>query len=107
MSRKPVILRRAASPDIDEALEFYVGRDASDAARRWVDELETAFEHLSRHPESGSPRYAEELDLPGLRNWPVPGHPYLVFYVEHRDHLDVWRVLHVERDIPKWLDAGK
>lgn len=106
MSPKPAVLRCAASRDIDEALAFYFGREAYDAAHRWVDGLEAAFAHLSHYPETGSPRYAEELDLPGLRYWPLPGYPYLVFYVERDDHLDVWRVLHAERDIPKWLDPG-
>ena len=27
----------------------------------------------------------------------------LIFYVEHPDHIDVWRVLHGKRDIPDWL----
>lgn len=25
------------------------------------------------------------------------------FYVEREDHVDVWRVLHGQRDIPAWL----
>ena len=29
--------------------------------------------------------------------------PYLVFYVERPDHIDVWRVLHSQRDIPAWM----
>ena len=29
--------------------------------------------------------------------------PYLVFYVEHVDHIDIWRVLHSQRDIPVWM----
>jgi len=40
------------------------------------------------------------LNLPRLRSWPVDGYPYLVFYTETTTHLDVWRVLHAERDIP-------
>ncbi|ENO88947.1 plasmid stabilization system [Thauera aminoaromatica S2] len=32
-------------------------------------------------------------------------YPYLVFYVERADHIDVWRVLHGERDIPAWMQA--
>ena len=38
-----------------------------------------------------------------LRSWPLRGYPYLVFYVERDDHVDVWRLLHAERDIPAWL----
>ena len=41
-----------------------------------------------------------ELNLPGLRSWPLTHYPYLVFYLERADHVDVWRVLHGQRDIP-------
>lgn len=105
MSSKAAILRHAARHDIDQAIDLYLERAAYDAASRFVDELEKALEHLSRYPESGSPRYAQELNLPGLRYWPVPDFPYLVFYVPGEDHLDVWRVLHADRDIPDWLRA--
>ena len=27
----------------------------------------------------------------------------LVFYVERPEHIDVWRVLHGQRDIPAWM----
>ncbi len=59
--------------------------------------------HISRHPSAGSTRYAFELDLPGLRCWPLARYPYRVFYVERDDHIDVWRILHGARDIPAWL----
>ena len=58
---------------------------------------------LAQHPTIGSPRYAFELRLEGLRAWPLRKYPYLVFYVEREDHLDVWRVLHAQRDIPAWV----
>jgi toxin ParE1/3/4 len=41
--------------------------------------------------------------LPGLRSWPLAKLPFLVFYVEQTDHVDVWRVPHGERDIPAWM----
>lgn len=68
-----------------------------------IDALEQAYKHISRHPTSGSPRYAHELNLPGLRSWPLTRYPYLVIYVERADHIDVWRVLHGHRDIPAWM----
>lgn len=49
------------------------------------------------------PRYAHELNLPGLRTWPLTRYPHLVFYIEHPDHVDVWRVLHGQRGIPVWM----
>jgi hypothetical protein len=56
-------------------------------------------------PAAGSPRYAHELNLPGLRFWPLACNPRLVFYVERPDHIDVWRVLHGTRDIPQWMTS--
>ncbi len=71
-----------------------------------MDALEQALRHIERNPVTGSPRYAHELDLPGLRCWQVKDYPHLVFYVESEDHVDVWRVLHGNRDIPEWLSVS-
>jgi toxin ParE1/3/4 len=43
------------------------------------------------------------LNLPGLKSWPLTRYPCLVFYVERPDHIDVWRVLHGQRDVPAWM----
>ena len=58
---------------------------------------------LGRHPATGSPRHAHELNLAGLRSWPLTRYPFLVFYIEQADHIEVWRVLHSRRDIPIWM----
>ena len=65
--------------------------------------MESAYAHIARHSATGSARYAHELDVAGLRSWPLGRFPYLVFYVERADHVDVWRVLHAERNIPNWM----
>jgi toxin ParE1/3/4 len=44
--------------------------------------------------------------LPGLQSWPLTRYPHLVFYVERPDHIDVWRVLHGQRDIPAWMQEA-
>ena len=72
------------------------------AALGFIDALEQAYAHISRHPATGSPRYAHALDLPGLRCWPLTRYPYLVFYIERAECIDVWRVLHGQRDLPTW-----
>jgi toxin ParE1/3/4 len=100
---KPVVLREQAMRDLDEALAYYIDRGAGQAASRFIDAVEQAFTLLGRHPATGSPRYAHALNLPQLRSWPLRGYPYLVFYVEREGHVDVWRALHCERDIPAWL----
>jgi toxin ParE1/3/4 len=100
---KPIVPREQASRDVDEAIEYYA-REASDqVALGFIEAVGKAYNHISRHPASGSTRYDVELNLPGLRSWPVSGFPHIVFYVEATDHIDVWRVLHGTRDIPAWM----
>jgi toxin ParE1/3/4 len=103
VSGKPVIPREQASRDIEESVDHYLSESGEKIALGFIDALERAFGHIARHPASGSSRYAHELDLPGLRSWPLRRYPYLVFYVERGDHVDVWRVLQSERDIPAWM----
>lgn len=106
MTGLPVRLRAAAEHDIEEA----AGHDAEEGGvpleSRFIDSLEAAMLHIGRHPATGSPRYALELGLPGLRSWPLKRFPYLVFYAEAASHVEVWRVLHQARDVPAWLQEG-
>ena len=103
MTAKPVIPRELANRDIEEALDHYLGQGGEIVALGFVDALERAYHHVGRHPASGSSRCAHELDLHGLKFWPLKRHPYLVLYIERASHIDVWRVLHAERDIPVWM----
>lgn len=104
MKAKAVVPRELARRDVDEAIAYYLDEQADHAALGFIDALEKAYLHIGRHPATGSSRYAHELDLPGLRSWPLTGYPYLVFYIERQDHIDVWRVLHGQRDIPVWMN---
>jgi toxin ParE1/3/4 len=100
---KAVIPRERAKQDAEEAIDYYLGESAPDAALGFIDALERACNHIGRYPASGSSRYAHELNLPGLRFWPLQKYPHLIFYVERSDHVDVWRVLDGQRDIPAWM----
>ncbi len=104
MSSKPVVPRELANRDVENAIDYYLSENAEQAALGFIDALEKAYTHISRHPATGSSRYAHELDLPGLRFWPLHRYPHLVFYVELENHIDVWRVLHGQRDIPEWMN---
>ncbi len=106
MRPKPVIPRAIARQDIEEAISYYLAEHAEQAAIGFIDALEQAYAHIGRHPATGSQRHAHELDLPGLRSWSLNRYPHIVFYVDHADHIDVWRVLHGMRDIPTWLRDG-
>lgn len=103
MRAKPVVPRELARRDVEDAVAHYLAEDAESAALGFIDALERAYSHIGRHPATGSPRHAHELNLAGLRSWPLTRYPYLVFYVEHPDHIDVWRVLQGQRDIPAWM----
>lgn len=103
MKHKPVIPREQANRDVDEAIAFYLREAGETVTLGFINTLEKAYTHLGRHPAIGSARYAHELNLPNLRAWPLTRYPHLVFYTENPDHIDVWRVLHDQRDIPAWM----
>lgn len=103
MKAKLVIPREQANRDVDEVVAYYLNEAGEAVALGFIDALEKAYGHIGLHPATGSPRYAHELNLPGLRTWPLTHYPHLVFYVERPDHIDVWRVLHCQRDIPAWM----
>ena len=103
MSGKPVVLRERARRDIDEAVEHYLAEAGPVVALAFIDALEDTRRHISEQPGRGSPRYAHELDIPGLRFQSAGKFPYLALYVEREAEIDVWRVLHAARDIPAWM----
>ena len=107
MKIKALRQRTLALGDVDQAIAYYFEQDAPGAALGFVDALEHAYAHIGRQPATGSPRYAHELNIANLRAWPLSKYPYLVFYVERTDHIDVWRVLHMKRHIPAWMADGE
>jgi toxin ParE1/3/4 len=95
----PVRLRIGAAQDIDEAIAYYQ-REAGDAvAGRFIHALERTLNRISRTPHAGALRFAYDLDIPGLRHLGLARFPCAVFYVATADEIDVWRVLHVRRDL--------
>jgi len=104
VSGKPLFPREHARRDVEDAVDYYAREAGADVAPDFVEALRSAYRTISSRPASGSPRFAHELDLPGLRSRRLARFPYLIFYVERDDHVDVWRVLHARRDIPSWLN---
>jgi toxin ParE1/3/4 len=103
---KPIVPRELANRDVDEAIAYYLSEASDRVALGFINALERAYRHISRQPSSGSSRYSMEVNLPGLRAWPLRRFPHIVFYVETRDCIDVWRVLHGARDIPAWMQES-
>ena len=103
MTPRPVVLRASAERDVDETVARYLEEAGAEVALAFIDALEGAFRHIAGNPESGSPRYGHESNLPGLRSWPLEAYPHLIFYMPGSDVVDVWRVLHGRRDVPVGL----
>jgi len=103
MTAKAVVPRALALRDIEEGVDHYLREAGERVASRFIDDVESVFGVIARNPAAGSPRYAFELDIPGLRTWRLKRYPYLVFYVDLEGRIDVWRVIHAGRDIPAWM----
>ena len=104
MNTKVIRQRAAAHVAVEAAFEHYLLEAGADVAEGFIDSLESAYEHIARHPGTGSPRYALQLGIPGLRSWKLTRFPYLVFYIEGPDWIDVMNVLHGAMDLPDWLE---
>ncbi len=99
MSRKPVVRRERATADITAAVDYYLNAAGTAVALDFVNAAEQTIDEISRAPALGSPRFGNVLDIPGLRSRRTDGFPFLIFYWEAEDRIEVWRVLHERRDI--------
>lgn len=103
MADKPIRLRTLAAADLEDAATYYRDHADEQTALGFLDEVQAAFELISSGPGIGSLRYSYDLDIPGLRAFPIRRFDHAVFYVEDDDIVDVWRILHTRRDIPATL----
>ncbi len=103
MTAKPVVRRAEASADIAAAVSHYLTEADGDLVDRLIDAVEDAIRMIAAAPATGSPRFGDLLDLPGLRSRRLRRFPFLVFYVEGDAKIEVWRVLHERRDLAESL----
>jgi len=106
VSRKPFQSLPKADRDVHKIIDHYLLAAGERTAARFIDALEASYGSIAIDPQIGSSRYAHQLGLKGLRFRIVDGFPYLVFYAETDDSIEVWRVLHAHRDIPREIDDG-
>ncbi len=100
---KPRALRQIAETDIENAFAYYLNDAGPDTALRFLHDVETALMHIEQNPGTGSPRYGELCEVPGLRLWMLSRFPYALLSVEQAAYSDVLRVLHQHSDIPAQL----
>ena len=96
-----MVLRALASSDIDDAVAYLRDSAGEAVARAFIDSLETAINRITRSPNSGSPRFGFDLGIPDLRATGLKRFPYAIFYVTIDERIDIWRVLHTRRDVPR------
>ncbi len=102
MARR-LVQRRAAEEDVAEQLA-YIASDRPAVAHRYAIALEHAFDRIRAMPEVGVLRSFRARGLREVRIWPVPGfRRFLIFYRVTPSVVEVIRVLHSARDIPRVL----
>jgi toxin ParE1/3/4 len=101
--QKPIVRRRRADDDIETAIAYYLNEAGAEVATDFANQLEESLRTISRQPAIGSPRYGHLVQITELRHWPVKGFPYLLFYIEKENRIELARVLHSSMDIPSWL----
>lgn len=104
MTPTPVVRRERADRDVEKAVAWYRREAGLPITLRFIDALDATYRAIATDPEIGSTRYAHQLGLKGLRFRILKGFPYLVFYAEQDDRIEVWRVLHAHRDIPREIE---
>jgi toxin ParE1/3/4 len=91
-------LTPAAEKDLDQITDF-IATDNPAAAHRLVDRIEAKCQGLAEMPGTGRGR--DEL-APNLRSSHVG--TYVIFYRPEAGGIEVIRVIHGQRDIPKLFE---
>jgi toxin ParE1/3/4 len=93
------IIRPRVYLDLDEIAE-HIQKDNPQAALRFLENAEVAFESLAEMPGLGARYQVRNPQLPDLRCFSVKGfRKYLVFYQPLGDAIEIVRVLHGSRNL--------
>lgn len=89
-------LTEAATSDLDSVWLYVAEQGSIPAADHLIEDIVGRFPLLAFHPDMGR---AREDFAPGLRSFPVGN--YLIFYCRDADGVEIVRVLHSRRDLPR------
>jgi plasmid stabilization system protein ParE len=91
------ILPRAVR-DIAE-IEAYIHEQSPEAAANVASRIRKAFDLITDRPEIGRP-----TPIPRLREWSIPGLPYVMPYRIRGEMVEILRVFHTSRQRPpRWI----
>ncbi len=103
--RRRVVVRPLAKEDLDEQAG-HIAQDSVDAALRFLDAAEAAFDRLGFLPELGRRRAFRHPDLAHVRSWPIPSfEKHVIFYRASAEEgiVDILRVVHSARDLEQFF----
>jgi plasmid stabilization system protein ParE len=91
------ILPRAAR-DIAE-IEAHIHGESPEMAANVASRIRRAFDLITDRPDIGRPTL-----IPRLREWSIPGLPYVIPYRVRGDMVEILRVFHTSRQRPpRWI----
>jgi len=94
-----VLRRRQAAADAELIAEF-IGKQSLEAAVRFLTQAEATIAYLAEFPGLGGRFLSDIPELAQMRVRRVKGFPnHLVFYIEHRDAIEIVRILHGAMDL--------
>ena len=94
------ILRRPKAAQDAESIADYIAETSLKAAVRFLENTESTLMELAESPGAGSAFESVHPELADLRFRRVKGFPnHFVFFIEHKDAIEVVRILHGARDL--------
>ena len=101
----PVIRSPESLGDLAGQIEWYHGKGGRPLARRFIDTVNETVRLLATHPLLGKAREFRHPKLQKMRFYVVarPFNRHLIFYRVRPDALDLFRVMHGMRDLPRRL----
>ncbi len=103
---KPSLLRPQAIRDQQSEVRNYRTQRDIRLAVKVANATNAALDQIELNPGMGSPTLGKQLGIQGLRTWRVGKFPLLWLYFEHKNHLDVVRLLGERQDIAAILGHG-
>lgn len=99
-----VVYRETAAEDLRNAAQYYAEQE-QDLSLKFLDAVDEAAAFIADFPAAGSTRFSELLSLQKVRHHSLKVFPYIFFYVETADSIEVLRVLNTHQDIFQILDS--
>lgn len=91
--------------DFEKQFTWYLDRAGAQVAWRFQAALDNSLRKISNQPDLGQPRHFRNPKLQQLRSYQVerPFHKLLMFYRVTADTLQLVRLMHGARDLPRRL----